>query len=220
MSDSPAPSVKLDRNRKRKALLAGGVVLGLGATMTLAAWTDDVWVNSTFSSGKFNVQAAVDSGGTAWAEHATSPGGALTFTVAATAAAMTPSDSVYAPINFRVDPSANSYDAEIRLSTAPTSAAVSNLANNALFSNLTVAIYKLAPASCTAAGTGAATPVVTGPLTTTYTASPFFTLSKTASPDTTPQALCFKITLNASAPADVRGGTTGQLVWKFDAKSV
>ena len=42
MSDSPAPSVKLDRNRKRKALLAGGVVLGLGATMTLAAWTDDV----------------------------------------------------------------------------------------------------------------------------------------------------------------------------------
>ncbi|MBB1012836.1 putative ribosomally synthesized peptide with SipW-like signal peptide [Dietzia kunjamensis] len=220
MSDSPAPSVTLDRNRKRKALLAGGVVLGLGATMTLAAWTDDVWVNSTFSSGNFNVQAAVDSAGTSWLEHNVTPGGALTFTVAATAAAMTPTDSVYAPINFRVDPSANSYDAEIRLSSAPLSAAVSSTANNALFSNLTVAIYKLAPASCTATGTGEATPVVTGGLNTTYNTTPFFTLSKTASPDTTPQALCFKITLNASAPAAVRGGTTGQLVWKFDAKSV
>ncbi|MGN7227786.1 SipW-dependent-type signal peptide-containing protein [Dietzia maris] len=219
MSDSPN-SALLDRKRKRKALLAGGVVLGLGGTVTLAAWTDDVWVNSTISSGKFNVQAAVDVNGTTWAEHNATPGGALTFTVAATAAAMTPGDSVYAPINFRVDPGANSYDAEIRLSSAPSGAAVSSTANDALFSNLTVAIYKLAPASCTATGTGAATPVVTGPLSTTYTASPFFTLSKTASPDTTPQALCFKITLNAGAPAAVKGGTTSQLVWKFDAKSV
>lgn len=210
------------RSRKWRALLAGGVVLGLGATMTLAAWTDDVWVNSTFSSGKFNVQAAVDGAGTVWAEHSASPGGALTFTALSpvTAALMTPGDSVYAPINFRVDKNANSYDAEIRLSTAPTSAAVSSPANNALFSNLTVAIYTLPPGSCTAAGTVEATPVVTGGLNTTYNTTPFFTLSKTASPETTPRALCFKITLNASAPADVRGGTTGQLVWKFDAKSV
>src|SRR5690606_33175157 len=133
-------------------------------------------------------------------------GGALTFTVAATAAAMTPNDSVYAPINFRVDPSANGYDAEIRLSTAPSGPATANTANNALFANLTVAIYKVAPAACSATDTGSATPVVTGGLGTTYNTNPFFTLSETASPDTTPQALCFKITLNASAPADVRGG--------------
>lgn len=37
------------RSRKRRALLAGGVVLGIGAVGTMAAWSGDAWVSATFS---------------------------------------------------------------------------------------------------------------------------------------------------------------------------
>lgn len=201
------------RGRKRKALLAGGVVLGLGATMTLAAWTDDVWVSGAFSAGNFNVQGNTGVGG--WQDYNTSPGGGLVFSVAPTA--MTPSDVVFAPLNLRVDPTANSYDAAITLQTAPTGPAVSTNANNALFTNLTVTLYTVAPGSCSEAGTSGVTPIVNQqPLPTTVTASPIFTLPK----NSTEQGVCFKFQLKSDAPAAVRGGTTGTLSWKFEAKSV
>lgn len=201
------------RGRKRKALLAGGVVLGLGATMTLAAWTDDVWVNGAFSAGKFNVQGNTGVGG--WQDYDSAPGGGLVFSTAPTA--MTPNDAVYAPLNLRVDPIANSYDAAITLRTAPTGPAVSTNANNALFTNLTVTLYTVAPGSCSEAGTSGVTPIVNQqPLPTTVTASPIFTLLK----NSTEQGVCFKFQLKSDAPATVRGGTTGVLEWRFHAESV
>ncbi|MEH6623763.1 MAG: SipW-dependent-type signal peptide-containing protein [Dietzia maris] len=48
------------RGRRRKALLAGGAILGLGAAATLAAWTDDVWVSATFTTDTFDVQGFSD----------------------------------------------------------------------------------------------------------------------------------------------------------------
>ncbi|MFN3340157.1 MAG: SipW-dependent-type signal peptide-containing protein, partial [Dietzia sp.] len=48
---TPDAQQKQDRARKRKALLAGGVVLGLGAAVTLAAWSDDVFANGIFNTG-------------------------------------------------------------------------------------------------------------------------------------------------------------------------
>lgn len=50
-----AQQAQQDRKRKRKAILAGGVVLGLGAAITLAAWSDDVFANGTFQTGGFNL---------------------------------------------------------------------------------------------------------------------------------------------------------------------
>ncbi|MBB1050783.1 hypothetical protein G6021_06515 [Dietzia sp. CW19] len=52
---APEAQRKQDRARKRKAILAGGVVLGLGAAVTLAAWSDDVFANGTFQTGTFNL---------------------------------------------------------------------------------------------------------------------------------------------------------------------
>lgn len=38
------------RARKRKALLASGAVLGIGASVTLAGWSDDSWVSGLFNT--------------------------------------------------------------------------------------------------------------------------------------------------------------------------
>ncbi|MGN0100641.1 MAG: SipW-dependent-type signal peptide-containing protein [Dietzia sp.] len=225
MSDSPANSAHLDRNRKRKALLAGGLVLGLGATATLAAWTDDVWVNGTFTAGKFNVQGAVTATSGNWATasnwqelNTSGTAGTLAFTV--NPAAMTPGDAVYAPLNLRVDPSKNSYNAAITLPTAPTGPASATPAENqAFFNALRVTLYNVAPGSCSSAGIGA-TAGITGltnvALTTTAT-TPIAALE--LNKDSTAKGVCFKVELPADSNANVQGGTTGTLTWNFRATS-
>lgn len=58
--------------RKRRAILASGLVLGVGAVITLAAWNDSVWGDSMFGTGSnsWNVQGTTD-GGTTWQEFET-----------------------------------------------------------------------------------------------------------------------------------------------------
>ncbi|MGW8592151.1 SipW-dependent-type signal peptide-containing protein [Dietzia sp. NPDC055877] len=92
-----------DRKRKRKAILAGGVVLGLGAAVTLAAWSDDVFAQGTFGTGgNFALQGATDTLDTAidsknWAPYGTAAGAAvLSF-----AANMAPGETIYAPFSIR-----------------------------------------------------------------------------------------------------------------------
>ena len=48
------------RSRKVRAILAGGLVLGLGAAVTLAAWNDSEFAKGTFTSGSLNIQGSVD----------------------------------------------------------------------------------------------------------------------------------------------------------------
>jgi|GEM_PF-5464807 len=48
-------------SKKFKAILAGGVVLGVGAAVTLAAWTDQEWTTADFSSGSFTLQSSTAS---------------------------------------------------------------------------------------------------------------------------------------------------------------
>lgn len=208
------------RGRKRKALLAGGVVLGLGATMTLAAWTDDVWVNGSFNAGTFNVQGAVDSTGTSWQEYGSSSGGQLNFTVAPTA--MSPGQSVYAPLNLRVGPDTSPYNAAITVATAPT--APVGGANLAFFEKLRISLYNVPPLNCNFAGTNGKVPTPTPTLpdfnyeTLTKTSvGPLLTLVGSTS---APQGVCFRITLDPSATTAVQGGQANQLTWRFNAISV
>lgn len=65
------------RARRTRALLAGGLVLGLGATSTLASWTDDEHAHAHFSSSRFDVESSVD--GTIYADHPAAPGATITF---------------------------------------------------------------------------------------------------------------------------------------------
>ena len=86
-----------DSRRKRKAILAGGVVLGLGAAVTLAAWSDDVWADGLFTTGgTFLIEGSEDAiGGGQNFETAQEVGQAIRLTFSATA--LTPGDTAYAP---------------------------------------------------------------------------------------------------------------------------
>ncbi|MGO1538230.1 MAG: SipW-dependent-type signal peptide-containing protein [Leucobacter sp.] len=50
-----------------RAICAGALVLGVGATATLAAWTDEEYARSTISAGSFKLESRVAGGG--WQEH-------------------------------------------------------------------------------------------------------------------------------------------------------
>ncbi len=54
--------------RRVRALLAGGLVLGVGATMTIAAWTDQEIATSAVSAGTFSIVSRSDTA-TAFASH-------------------------------------------------------------------------------------------------------------------------------------------------------
>lgn len=218
MSQPDETNVARTRSRKRKALLAGGTVLGLGAAVTLAAWTDDVWVSGAFSAGTFNVQGAVDPSGIAWQDYDSEGGaGPLAFTVNPTP--MTPGDSVYAPLNLRVGPDASEFNAAISLPTAPTGPAVSpEPANDAFFDALELSLYNVPPANCNASGTAGATafPGFEGASLSTASTGTLLTLDG----DTTAQGVCFEVTLSDTATTEVSGGETGPLTWNFQAESV
>lgn len=53
--------------RKVAAVLAGGLVLGVGAAVTMAAWTDSQYATATFTSGTFALESSVD--GNNWKNH-------------------------------------------------------------------------------------------------------------------------------------------------------
>lgn len=57
--------------RKAAAVLAGGLVLGVGAVNTLAAWTDNEQAQATFATGVFALESRVAAG--SFADHTASP---------------------------------------------------------------------------------------------------------------------------------------------------
>ncbi len=90
------------RNRRTKvyAILAGGLVLGVGAAYTLAAWNDSEFATVDFAAGSFVFQGSAN--GTDFDDHASEAGAAdLTFTTPFDN--LSPSDVVYAPFALRLD---------------------------------------------------------------------------------------------------------------------
>ncbi|MHA3724812.1 SipW-dependent-type signal peptide-containing protein [Leucobacter sp. HY1910] len=78
---------------KARAVLAGGLVLGVGAAITLAAWTDQEWAKGIFSSGTFGIEGSID--GVIFTDHAT-VGDAATLNFQVNADKLAPGDDVYA----------------------------------------------------------------------------------------------------------------------------
>lgn len=75
----PGPTAHRDRpGRSRwlrlRALLAGGLVLGVGGAVTLAAWNDSEYASSTVTASTFGIEGSVN--GAAWSEHASADGAA------------------------------------------------------------------------------------------------------------------------------------------------
>lgn len=193
--------------RKVLAVLAGGLVLGIGTAVTLAAWNDSEFANGTFAAGSFNLEGStagdVDAN---YADHATAPGADLEFTLPL-AGNLSPDAVVYASFWVRLDDTTTS-DATV----IPASIAAGTGGNEA---NLSYSIRAIGPAA-TCDGTGG-TVVATGADLSTLTSPTAVALSKGATAGTAGTAvqLCFAVT----AASTLAEGLPASVTWEFEATS-
>jgi predicted ribosomally synthesized peptide with SipW-like signal peptide len=181
------------RRRKAMAVIAGGLVLGVGAAITLAAWNDSEFATGSFGSGAFDLEGSTD--GEAFSSDTVAPGKTLSFVVDADA--LSPGDIVAVP--FAVQLSADStYEADLTI------AAVSG---DPIAADLT---YELVDTDTFVAGcdeTTAGTTLV--PSAATTASGPTVLPSFTATEE--PLNLCFVVT----AGAGIDQNLTGSVTWEF-----
>lgn len=109
---------KRRRFTKIRAILAGGLVLGVGAAITLAVWSDSEFATGTFAAGNFGIEGSTD--GTTFSEHPDKVS-AATLDFQVDADSLSPDDSVYA--GFAVQLTADSdYAADVTISEDTTDA--------------------------------------------------------------------------------------------------
>lgn len=191
-----------NKSKKVKALLAGGLVLGVGAAITLAAWTDQEWAEGIFGTGSFNIEASTTGGETSFTDHPSEDEAAvLDFELGADN--LTPEDTVAAPFVLRLDDE-TTYDAEVSLTSA--SAAGANA------DNFTYGIVEVDSADeCTADATG--TTIVDNATFTSDVAENSFTLTAGAEGKAGEAAtLCFQVSAGETLELGENTTATWQLV--------
>lgn len=87
------------KGRKIAAILAGGLVLGTGAAVTLASWNDSEVATGNFAAGTFVFQGSAD--GATFTDHS-SVAGSASLAFSAGFDRLTPNDVVYAPYALRL----------------------------------------------------------------------------------------------------------------------
>lgn len=201
-----------DTQRKVLAVLAGGVVLGVGVGVTLAAWNDSEFATGTFAAGSFNLEGSTTSATADYADHNVDDGdtaASLVFQLPEVASSMSPGDVVYAPFWVRLD-STTTNDATL----LPAGIAAGTGGNEANLSYTVTAIAAADVCDATAAGTV----VATGATLSAQTGATSVPLTQGATAGTagTPVQLCFAVT----AGADLEQGETATATWEFTATSV
>ncbi|UPW03055.1 SipW-dependent-type signal peptide-containing protein [Rhodococcus pyridinivorans] len=192
------------KRRKIRAVLASGLVLGVGAAVTLAAWSDTVWGSSEFGTGgsSFNIQGSFD-GGSTWAEYLTADAaGTMTFTQQANA--LVPAEPVYQLVGLQEVEGNFGADITVTKTNADTSA-LANL--------VTVRVAELGTGAA-APACGAGAPFGAG---TTIGAASTQVLSTTVGAGDY-RWLCFSAELAANAPATA-AVTSAPILWEFAATS-
>lgn len=192
------------RRRKARALLAGGLVLGVGGAVVLAAWTDDEFVTGLFSAGQFNLEGSVD--GSTYADHDTA-GSAATLSFSLPVDELAPEETVYAGF-------------WVRLAAGTTNPADLSLVGltgtGTAVAELDYAIYPLAAGATCGAATATGTPLAAGSLDDTAVTSTSVSLSAPVAPAAgVAQQLCFAVTSSAG----LEQGTSATGVWQFTAAS-
>ncbi|SDH27725.1 SipW-dependent-type signal peptide-containing protein [Agrococcus jejuensis] len=208
-------SKRRSRSRKIRAVLAGGLVLGIGAAITLAAWTDNEYATGTFTAGTFNMQGSTTSATTGFSDH-TSAAGAAALTFTAPFNNLSPGQVVYSPFWVRL--AANTTSAATLDLVALTSTDTAPGTNSA---NLSYTVYAIgATAACDATVTSG-TPVVMGTATTLAPnanvagATPNLPNGSPVTAAGTATQLCFVVTAGSGL---TQGGST-TATWQFTATS-
>ncbi|MDQ2697554.1 MAG: SipW-dependent-type signal peptide-containing protein [Actinomycetota bacterium] len=135
-------------SRKVKAILAGGLVLGIGAAVTLAAWNDSEFVSGQFAAGTFNLEGSTTSATENFTDHSTAGTAAVVFDLSEYGN-VSPEEVLYEPFWVRLAADTTS-GATLNLAGV-TAGDIADYPNNA---HLSYAIYRLAAVDtlCNAAG--------------------------------------------------------------------
>lgn len=202
-----------------RAILAGGLVLGVGGSLTMAAWIDSEFGQTTFTASRFATEGSVNSG-TTWADSTL----ASPLTFAFPAGGMSPSTVKYAP--FWVRTKALSLDGTLALQPATND-------NAALAGAMRYRVVRYAGGGVCGAAlfqTGAnpaPTAFVVGTAGAAGSAATSVALSNTTVvPATTAVAanqtpvtqFCFEVSMNSDATTDLQGQSV-VATWEVKATS-
>lgn len=193
------------RSRKVRAILAGGLVLGVGVAITLGAWNDSEFAQGTFGAGHFNLQGSTD--GITFGDHASGSPASLAFSLGF--ATLSPNDTVAAPFVLHLD-NLTTNDAVVSMASATSSGTAAT--------ELTYGIVQVASvAACTPTATGTEI-VPPGTALNSVTGATTFSLTQSVNLGTDPGAdafLCIQVTASPTIVQDTAAVGT----WEFLATS-
>ncbi len=193
------------RSRRIRAVLAGGLVLGAGAAITLAAWNDSEFASGTFTAGTFTTEGSAN--GTTFTDHPTAPGATLAFT--ANVSNLSPAAVTAAGYALHLTP-ATSTSATVDIAGVVTTGGATT--------NLTYGIVQVAQFSdCVPGAPGTATIVPAGTSMNAITSAAPFQLAKSTDGIATGANvyLCVQVTAGGS----IGQGTSATATWQFRATS-
>jgi predicted ribosomally synthesized peptide with SipW-like signal peptide len=195
-----------------RAALAGGLVLGVTASFTLASWNDAEYASGAFTASVFRTESSVQGAG--YASNTTSPGATVTLA----GAGFTPSTSAYFPVLIRT--TTNSIAGRATLYGATLGGADASTLGVAL-------VYRVVRTTSTCdatAFTGTPTYVVGAASTfRALTAGQESGVSTSLAAATgiapgAPTGFCFEVTLPTGAAGSLQGKTS-TATWQFIATS-
>lgn len=195
MDDTSQPT-----RRRIRAVLAGGLVLGVGAAVTLAAWNDSEFAIGSFAAGQFNLVGSTD--GVAYEEHETEAGAAV-LGFALNPTNLAPEDVVYAPFAVALDET-TTYGALVTVSATAAGTTA----------GLTYELLQTDTFGCGATTTGTSL-VDAGTALDDTLGTITFDLDAPSAEILAPVNLCFRVT----AGAGIGQGSTGSATWEFAAES-
>ncbi|AGW40431.1 hypothetical protein O159_01840 [Leifsonia xyli subsp. cynodontis DSM 46306] len=211
MPQKPPPRSRRAHTLRLRTVLAAGVLLGSGAGMTLASWTDAEFGGASFTGSVFTTESSANGG--AYADNTTAPGASLTVS-----GAFAPGVSVYVPVLIRTK--AASVVGTATLNGATLGGTDASTLRAAL-------VYRVVRTTGTCAASAfAGSPAfvvgasgVTRPLTAGQEAGVSNPLAAaTASTPGTATGLCFEITLPTGAANSLQG-KTATATWLLTAVS-
>lgn len=188
--------VEQQKQRKVRAILAGGLVLGVGAVLTMAAWNGSEFATGNFKTGAFALEGKnpLDPN---FSSHPSADSAAqLSFSVETTN--MSPGDKVTAPFAVRLT-AATTFDGSAVINTAVATSVA----------GLTQRVYTSATATCS--GTAVQEIVGSQSLATAAGATGFELTSHGPGTPGDTVNLCFEIT--AGSTLDQSGSSTA--VWEI-----
>ncbi|SDS26309.1 SipW-cognate class signal peptide [Brevibacterium siliguriense] len=185
------------RRRKLLAITSGGIVLGIGAAVTLAAWTDREAAKGDFASGSFALESSLDG---ANFTDTSGAGDALVLTFDDMAENLSPTDTASSVYAIRLDRS-STYSASVSGAVEATGSAADNLS------------YSVQRVSDISGGTPVGGALVSAePVTSTNVHEDMFSVSSLG------DVVFLKVTVKADS--DLGQGESADVTWNLTGTSV